>query len=196
MYAMRTQTPSPDALPDNVALRLFRLQDAIQHAAYGGWWAQGHDKHILPPTARAGCTLQYIELASCIYPAILNKTVTFRTRMEGAPTIPHTESLDEIDWRRMKRLQDEGLITIDGRGSKRTITFNAVHPVVTDRLISLIQACLSHLPKDLDDHYADRVVEQLQYLPIATKAVARKTCFKVEEELNAPAGSLEPIIAR
>lgn len=193
---MRTQTPSPDSLPDNVALRLFRLQDAIQHAAYGGWWAQGWDKHILPPAARAGCTLQYVELASCIYPAALNKTITFNARMEGTPTIPHTESLDDLAWRRMKRLQDEGLITINGRGSKRTIAFNAVHPTVADRLVSFIQACLSHLPKDLDDHYADRVVEQLQYLTITAKAVARRTCFKVEEELNAPAGSLEPVIVR
>lgn len=193
---MRTQTPSPDTLPDNVALSLFRLQDAIQHAAYGGWWAQGRDKHILHPTARAGCTLQYTELASCLYPAALNEAITFRTRMEGTPTIPHTETLDDLEWRRMKRLQEEGLITISGRGGKRTITFNAIHPVVTDRLIALIHACLSHLPKDLDNYYADRVAEQLQYLPIATKAVARRTCFKVEEELSAPEGSLEPIIIR
>lgn len=49
MRAMRTHTPTPDTLPDNVALRLFRLQDAVLHSAYGGWWAQGHDQYILPP---------------------------------------------------------------------------------------------------------------------------------------------------
>lgn len=52
MRAMRTHTPTPDTLPDNVALRLFRLQDAVLHSAYGGWWAQGHDQYILPPLRR------------------------------------------------------------------------------------------------------------------------------------------------
>ena len=193
---MRTHTPTPDTLPDDVALRLFRLQDAVLHAAYGGWWAQGHDQYILPPAARAGCALQYIELASNLYAAAIDETITFTTPMSGEPTIPHTESLDELTWRRMKRLQDEGLIAISGRGGKRTITFNAIHPVVSQKLDTLIVACLNHHPEEADNHYSDRVLEQLQYLPLTTRAVARKRCIEVEKELGAPEGSLEPIIAR
>lgn len=193
---MRTYTPTPDALPDDVALRLFRLQDAVLHSAYGGWWTQGRDQYILPPTARAGCALQYTELASNLYRAAIDETITFATPMRGEPTIPHTESLDELTWRRMKRLQDEGLIAINGRGGKRTITFNATHPVIAGRLYSLIVACLNQRPKDADDHYGDLVIEQLQYLRLTARAVARKRCFEVEKELGAPEGSLEPIIAR
>ena len=193
---MRTHTPTPDTLPDNVALRLFRLQDAVQHAAYGGWWARGHDQYILPPTARAGCVLQYTDLASNFHTAALDTTITFATPMTGEPTIPHTETMDELGWRRMKRLQDVGLITINGRGGKRTVTFNATHPAIAGRLASLVVACLSQRPKDADDHYGDLVIEQLQYLQLTARAVARKRCFEVEKDLGAPEGSLEPIIAR
>lgn len=192
---MRTHTPTPDTLPDNVALRLFRLQDAVLHSAYGGWWTQGRDQYILPPAARAGCALQYTELASNLYRAAIDETITFATPMSGEPTIPHTESLDELAWRRMKRLQDVGLIAINGRGGKRTITFNATHPAIARRLDSLIVACLL-CPKDPDDHYGDLVIEQLQYLRLTARAVARKRCFEVEKDLGAPEGSLEPIIAR
>lgn len=196
MWAMRTHTPTPDTLPDNVALRLFRLQDAVLHSAYGGWWAQGRDQYILPPTARAGCALQYAELASNLYRAAIDETITFATPMSGEPTIPHTESLDELTWRRMKRLQNEGLIAINGRGNKRTITFKAIHPTVSQKLDALIIACLNHHLKEADNYYSDRVVEQLQYLHLTTRAVARKRCFEVEKRMGAPEGSLEPIVAR
>ena len=196
MWAMRTHTPTPDTLPDSIALRLFRLQDAVLHAAYGGWWSQGRDQYILPPAARAGCALQYTELASNLYAAAIDETITFATPMTGEPTIPHTESLDELTWRRMKRLQDRGLIAINGRGGKRTITFKAAHPAISRRLDSLIVACLPSGSDDPNSHYSDRVLEQLQYLPLTTRAVARKRCIEVEKELGAPEGSLEPIVAR
>jgi hypothetical protein len=140
--------------------------------------------------------LQYTELASNLSTAALDATITFTTPMTGEPTIPHTESMDELGWRRMKRLQDVGLIAINGRGGKRTVTFNAIHPVVAGRLDSLIIACLNQRPKDADDHYGDLVIEQLQYLRITARAVARKRCFEVEKDLGVPEGSLEPIIAR
>lgn len=193
---MRTRTPAPETLPDAIALRLFRLQDAVQHAAYGGWWAQGRDQYILPPTARAGCVLQYTELASNFSTAALDATITFITPMTGEPTIPHTEAMDELGWRRMKRLQDVGVIAINGRGGKRTITFKAAHPAIAGKLDSLIIACLNQRPKDADDHYGDLVIEQLQHLRLTARAVARKRCFEVENELGAPEGSLEPVIAR